>query len=331
MRFRCHRVLREEWEESASHAAARVEQHEKEKKLELQRLASEEYAKLEEARKAVAEKSEALAAEKVKANAEKFAAAAARAEGIAKEQEKQNMVRVEEDKLRRQKKEAHVSRMLRKQANAVSDMEEKLEAKLRRADAANLEKKLLEEARASASKRFFVERRKMVHAQEQELQRLRFGASYYPGPDGPDAKPKLTPRQQAQVRPAAIRFGKALPLPCVSTVFLSKTVPFLVISQQQVVARLAKTDRAARYQPQPPRQPRGGSGGSKEDEGRGAEGTDSGGGADGDGGGGMEDDREDGGHAPEYHELLGMMARAKQWMLQDLGEDGGPQVSQPAS
>lgn len=36
----------------------------------------------------------------------------------------------------------------------------------------------------------------MLDEQEAELERLRFGASYYPGPDGPDAKPKLTPKQQ---------------------------------------------------------------------------------------------------------------------------------------
>ena len=158
-----------------------------------------------------------------------------------------------------------------------------LQAKLARAEASNLEKRVTAEARAEASRRFFVERRRLVDAQERELEQLRFGASYYPGPDGPaSTKPKITPKQQAGL-----------------------------------VARLAQTDRANKFAPHPPpglRPPRGGGGAAavagKEDEDRAAEGA----AVDGD-----EREREDGGHAPEYHELLHMMARAKQWMLTDLG------------
>eukprot|EP01052_Picozoa_sp_SAG31_P038132 SAG31_NODE_5038_length_2783_cov_1.986215_3_plen_202_part_00 len=122
----------------------------------------------------------------------------------------------------------------------------------------------------------------MVEAQERELEKLRFGASYYPGPDGAVDKPKITSKQQATM-----------------------------------VARLAQTDRANKFAPHPPsypRGPRGDAGTTKEDEGRAAETA---------GKGEVEGrEREDGGHAPEYHELLSMMARAKQWMLTDLGEEG---------
>ena len=73
-------LLKEEWEVSVKDAAVRVERHEKAKKAELARLATEDYARREEARKAKAEAAATIAAEKLKANADKFAAAAIRAE-----------------------------------------------------------------------------------------------------------------------------------------------------------------------------------------------------------------------------------------------------------
>eukprot|EP01052_Picozoa_sp_SAG31_P038131 SAG31_NODE_5038_length_2783_cov_1.986215_2_plen_182_part_00 len=144
----------------------------------------QDYAKREEARKAKAEAATALAEEKLAANASKFAAAAVRAEGIAREQQKQQELRVrcfsgelycllplrvccqldkgilahmlcdctlaeqvEESRLRYQKKQAHIARMMRRQENMLSDLEQDLEQKLARADASNMEKRLMDEAR----------------------------------------------------------------------------------------------------------------------------------------------------------------------------------------
>ena len=246
----------------------------------------------------------------------------------------------------------------------MSNLEQNLEEKLRRADASNLEKKMMDEARAEASKCAEIlallppsslllpvfSKRGAAPARTPATEKARFhrrtdsgrcplvqaflrraeenagragggaGAAplwrvVLPGPGRPGRKAKA--HTQAAGMPHRCQASGPSPPPAsvpAAGVAAAADVPCRAV-QALVVARLAQTDRAQKFAPHPPLKPRDG-GGGKEDEGRAAEGA------------GVQEDREreDGGHAPEYHELLGMMARAKQWMLTDLGGAGERQA-----
>jgi hypothetical protein len=92
-------------------------------------------------------RADALAAAKVAENKAKFEAAAVRAAEIAEQQQRETAIKIEESRLRAEKKQVHVQRMVRKHQNSLVKLQGEMEERMQIADESNMEKQALFAAR----------------------------------------------------------------------------------------------------------------------------------------------------------------------------------------